>query len=589
NPVIGMIIFMVIVVVQFVVLTKGATRVSEVAARFQLDSMPGKQMSIDGDLAAGLISQESARERRQEVADEADFYGAMDGASKFVRGDAIAGLVIVTINVLGGIIVGIAYHGMNVVEAINVFSKLTIGDGLVSQVPALMVSIASALLVTRSAASEHLGKDLGRQVFANHHVLYVAAAFLVLLLPSGLPVGALVVGAIACGVSGFLLQRERAGANSELEAMEASSAVELPSTPTRPRKNVERSTRVDPLAIEVGYRLLALVDDERGAELIHQISDLRASIASELGLVLPPIEVRDSRSLKPSQYSIELRGHSLGRWTTDPSGILVVSKRPDSAFRGPMPGPEIDGMKSFWCGEDDALPNDMQAFEFLGPSRAIARHLDQVIRANTAEILTREEVSRMLVDLKRHSPNLVEDLIPRVLDVSDLHRVLQGLLREGVSIRDLESILETLGSSPRHATVEDGVAEVRRALARGVTAAALGPDGKLNVVLFDPALEEFLSNSIDTAAGEPDLHLDPQTSDAVSDRTTTALVGMQDAGLRPVVLCSSRLRSHVWQMIRRRMPRVIVLSYDEVIEDDTVEVHGSVVLETIPASPGMES
>ncbi len=581
NPIVGLIIFMVIVIVQFVVITKGATRVSEVAARFQLDAMPGKQLSIDGDLAAGLIDRETARTRRQEVTQEADFYGAMDGASKFVRGDAVAGLVVVLINIVGGIAVGCLYHDMTLGGAVNVFSRLTIGDGLVSQVPALMVSIAAALLVTRSAASEHLGKDLGRQVFSNDQVLFVAAVFLLLLLPTGLPVIALVVGAGACGACGYLLRRER---QEKREVVVPEVAPETAERRNTTPSDVRPLLRVEPIALEVGYRLLRFVDEGRGGDLMDRVALVRERVALDLGFVVPAVQVRDTRRLAPTEYSIKLRGNSFGRWRLEADGLLAVAKLPGVSALDGTDGPELRGMPSYWIAEPENLA-DVDDYDFLHPAAAVAAHLEAVIRAHAAEILTREEISQMVASLRQGAPCLVDDLIPSILKISDLHKVLQGLLREGVSVRDLESILETLGGLRDKTFQPEWIEEVRRSLARSVCAPAVGPDGKIHVVLLDSALEEFLSNSLKDVDGDTVLDLDPQTTESLCVHTAETLNSVHAADLQPAVLCSPRVRPHLSLLVRQRIPRVTVLSYGEVVDDDAVEVHGSVSLSPARATP----
>ncbi|MBN1442749.1 MAG: FHIPEP family type III secretion protein [Planctomycetes bacterium] len=579
NPVIGLIIFTVIVVVQFVVITKGATRVSEVAARFQLDAMPGKQLSIDGEIAAGLISQRIARDRRRQISQEADFYGAMDGASKFVRGDAVAGIIIVLINILGGIAVGLAYHGMTLSDAVGIFSRLTIGDGIVSQVPALMVSIGAALLVTRNAASEHLGKDLGRQVFSNDQVLSVVAVFLLCLLPSGLPAAALLGGSAFCALSAWLLRRRKAKPEMN-EPVEEPSAGE-PQARERTEPDVRALLRVAPIELEIGYRLLPLIEAADGPSLSDRIASIRERIAVELGIVMPGVQIRDTRRIAPSEYTLKLRGNSLGRWFADARGLLAVARR---AAAHPLPGTpafELDGRVSFWIQESDEITAIDEGYDLLTPVEAVALHVELVIRRHAAELLSREEVTRMLDDLRRRAPTLVDDLIPAPIKVSDLQQVLQGLLREGISIRDLESILEALGKSagPLHST-DQCTEEVRSALARSVCAASIGADGKLHVVLLEPALEEFLLGSIEKIDGSETLALDPQTMDSICRRTDEAISPLRLAGFRPAVLCSPRIRPHFWKMASSRVPRLSVLSYEEVLDEKAVEVHGSVSLDT---------
>jgi flagellar biosynthesis protein FlhA len=590
NPIVGFVVFLVIVVVQFVVVTKGATRVSEVAARFRLDAMPGKQLSVDGDLAAGWIDAETAREKRGAIALEADFYGAMDGASKFVRGDAIAGLVIVAINVIGGVTIGWVYHAMEPREALEIFTKLTIGDGLISQVPALMISVAAALLVTRTDAIEHLGEDMGRQILANERVLFVAAGFLALLTPTGLPVVPLLVGVIFCGTVGWLVRRARLtsatsddGIDAVLEKLDSPEA-EVGIEPERAESDVRSVLRVEPLSIDVGYRLLPLLAASRGSDFLERVSDVRAAIAADLGVIVPPIRVRDSRAVAPTEYSIQIRGNALGRWEVDTFGLLAV-ERAAGEERGPhveraRGGPRLNGRATFWIGENDDLPAE-DAFELLGPIEAMSRHLESVLREHAAEILTREEVSRMIEDLRSHAPSLVADVVPSIVRVSDLHRVLQGLLREGMSVRDLETILETIGSQASgFSGVSAAVEQARRALRRTISTRATSSDGRVHLLTLDPALEEFLLQSLEQVGDEVVLHLEPETSESIADRTSEALSMLRRRRQAPVIVCAPRLRPHLWRLLESRLPDVMILSHDELADEGVIESHGSIGLET---------
>jgi flagellar biosynthesis protein FlhA len=578
NPLVGLVVFAVIVVVQFVVITRGATRVSEVAARFQLDSLPGKQLAIDGELSAGLIDTESARQRRGAVSREADFYGAMDGASKFVRGDAVAGLVILLVNLAGGIGVGVLRHGMDVATAFEVFSLLTIGDGLAAQVPALMVSVGAALLVTRSAASQGLGADLRDQVFANGRMLVVCAVLVLLLAPVGLPLPALAVVAGACLAATFTFQRSRPQGLA-VEAQRATGAVAAAASP---ELDVHRLVEVKPLDLAVGYRLLALVDESRGGSLVALLARSREKFATELGFVMPAVNVFDSPRLRSRQYSLLLRGDALGRWEAWPDGFLAVDRqRAAHVILGKQPL-QVAGGLAVWIPASKAGEAEDSGLDLLPPAAGLALHLEGLVRAHASELLTREEVVRLVGRLRSRCPALVEDLVPEPVQLGTLQSVLQCLLREEVSIRGLEAIIEALGAlipsgRPLRLLVED----VRRVLSRTLCAGASGGDGKLHAVLLEPALEDFLRSAVEDVRGEPALHLDPRTTDLILKRLLESTRGMAQIGRRPVVITSPFLRPHLFRLARSRLPGLAVLSYDEVQEDTPVEIHGSVNVEGI--------
>ncbi len=596
NLVIGLVVFTVIVVVQFVVITRGSTRVSEVAARFQLDAMPGKQLAIDNDLSSGQIDQLSARERREEVSQEADFYGAMDGASKFVRGDAVAGIVIMFVNLVGGACVGVFRHDMGLVQSLDVFGRLTIGDGLVSQVPALMVSVAAALLVTRSTANKRLGSDIGRQLFSNDRILFVAAVFLLIMTPTGLPIPALVLTSAACVACGWILRRERLEAavddGDEASGREAATAEEVDS---RPAVDARALLRVECLELEIGYRLVSLVSEHGGGDLLVQLAEVRRRLALELGLVVPSIRVADSRALQAREYSLKLRGNRLGVWRSAPGGFLALAPacadpksaavryvRVDDERTAKRAEVNVGGRCGRWIAEDEADGALAVGLELLRPGAGIAAHLDALLRTHAAEILSREEASRMVADLRDRAPGLVDDIVPSSVTLSDLHRTLQELLRESVSVRDLEPILETLAEcSARGADQDAALQSVRSSLSRSICASCAADDGRLHAALLDPALEEFLQGSLEKTFGGPVLALDPRTVDSIGDRTAEVLRGSGHEGRRPTVLCAPAVRAPFWKLVRKRVPDVAVLSYEEVLEEVPVEVRGSVSLDRL--------
>ena len=586
NLVVGFVIFTVIVLVQFVVITRGATRVSEVAARFQLDAMPGKQMSIDGDLAAGLIDKETASDRRLEVAGEADFYGSMDGASKFVRGDAIAGIVIMMVNIVGGISIGILYHDMSFGRALEVFGRLTIGDGLVSQIPALMVSIAMALLVTRSTASEQLGRDLGRQIFSNDWILFISGIFLWVLLPTGLPVPMLLLTSAACVFCGFVLRRERLEKENRERFARQSEGSDQARVPV---VDVKTLMKVETLELQIGYRLVVLQDPERGGDLLKRLAAMRQRLALDLGLPVPSVKVADSNEIGSREYCFKLRGSRLGAWEIVPGGSFALQKEEDRlASSGNIPfefksSVDLVEGSGFWISDAMAEKAHEAGCQLISPSAAIALHLEDCIRGYASELLTHECVSRILEDLKEKSPSLVEEFVPGLVKVKQLQRVLQDLLLEGVSIRDTETILESTGSSfSDDLKYEKVLSEVRESLSRALASSRLELDGQLHAIILDPELEKLIeSHIIETVDGEM-LSLEAMAREQIRARTSEKLTELRAAGHKPVVLCRSKIRRHLWKLLGTRVPGLSVLAYEEVGEYIKVELHATVDMETVP-------
>jgi flagellar biosynthesis protein FlhA len=462
NLVVGFVIFTVIVLVQFVVITRGATRVSEVAARFQLDAMPGKQMSIDGDLAAGLIDQESASERRQEVGREADFYGSMDGASKFVRGDAVAGIVIMMVNIIGGLGIGMIYHGMSAAGALEVFGRLTIGDGLVSQVPALMVSIAAALLVTRSASSEQLSTDLGRQVFSSDWILFTAAVFLWLLLPSGLPVPMLLMTSAACGCCGFILRRERIEKEARERTVLQSEELDQARVPV---VDVKTLMKVETLELLIGFHLVSLQDRDRGGDLLEHLASMRQKLALELGLHVPSVKVSDSKEIGSREYCFRLRGTRLGTWRIIPGGSLALQKDDERpAVSGELPfdfesSIDLADGSGFWIPDSMEEQAHEAGCQLVSPSTAIALHLEDCITAHAAELLTYERVSQILADLKEKSPSLVDEFVPQTVKIGQLQKVLQDASRPNTLTQNLRETRQVLEEEQPQLVVLDPLSE----------------------------------------------------------------------------------------------------------------------------------
>ena len=576
EPVIGFVLFAILVTVNFIVITKGSGRVSEVAARFTLDALPGKQMAIDADLNAGLIKEDEARRRREQVAREADFYGAMDGASKFVRGDAVAGIVITLINILAGFAIGWLKYGMSASDALYTFTILTIGDGLVSQIPALIVSLAAGLLVTRAGADSNLGREVVGQVLGERKALKVAAAFLGVLLftavflGSGLPVLPLVLGLgalVLVALGADAAARDRAKVEAARREREAQA-------PHKPEK-VEGLLRVEPLELEVGYGLLALVDPAKGGKLLEHVAHLRRQTASELGLVVPPVTTRDNLKLEPTQYVVKIRGTPIARGSLVPDRVLAMDS---GSARGPLEGiaarEPAFGLSAFWVEPDQAEAARAQGYSVVDPAAVLATHLTELVRQHAHELLTRDEVQNLLKTLKETRPAVVEEVVPGVMKPGEIQKVLQNLLREGVSIRDLGTILETLGDvAPRSKDPEVLTEYVRGSLARTICLRHVGKDGKIYVITLDPKLEDLIRSATERTG------LTPALLGRLADRLRREIERLTASGHPPVVLCSAQVRAQVKRIADAVQLGVAVLSYNEIVREVKVESLGMVALE----------
>ena len=538
---VGAILFLILVVVQFLVITRGSTRISEVAARFALDAMPGRQMAIDSDVAAGLISREDAQVRRAELESRADFYGAMDGAGKFVRGDAVAGIVITMTNIAGGLYVGMVQGGMSLSRSIDVFSRLTIGDGLVTQVPALLLSLAAGLIVTRSSSDQHLPKAIMTQLFGQTDALFLAAAFLVVLALTGLPALPLITLAAVCLASGLALQRRNSNTATGNTATGNTAADTPPDTPPAVTAQESASTIpspfVEPLALELGSGLLGLASvDTPGNGLVQQIGIIRDQVALELGFLLPDVVVRDNLDLPEDGYQFTLRGAQIADGRLQPS-------HPDASHR-------------------------------------LLEHLGRIVRRHATELLTRQQVHRLVDRLAERAPRLVEELVPRVVPTSRLHRVLGNLLADGVPIRDLETILETLGDLAPSTTNPDQLTElVRHRLARAICTLYRDDERRLQVVTLDPELEETIEAHSRFSESGLQVWLAPWLAERLAEGLEHRCRQLAPDAPPVVVLCSSPLaRASVNQVVCDQQPRLIVMSVEEVSRDTHVESLGPLTI-----------
>ncbi|MBW1741215.1 MAG: flagellar biosynthesis protein FlhA [Deltaproteobacteria bacterium] len=572
NFVIGFIVFLVLVLINFIVITKGATRIAEVAARFTLDAMPGKQMSIDADLNAGLITEADAKIRRNEVEQEANFYGAMDGASKFVRGDAIAGIIITLINILGGLIVGVLQQGVPLSDAAHTYTLLTVGDGLVTQIPALIVSTASGMLVTRSTASSDLGKEVERQLFLQPEVIAAASVILLVfgLIP-GMPKVSflsisLVMAVFAYAVFRSSRESEKAGAG----AVPEESATE----------SVEALLPLDLLGLEIGYSLIPLVDAEQGGELLERIRGLRRQLALEMGFVVGAIHIRDDLQLKPNGYVIKLKGVEVAKGEIMLGHYLAITTGDEHIkINGIETKEPAFGLPAVWIDEKDKERIQANGFVVVDPATVISTHLTEIIKTYAHELLDRQSVQSLLENFGINHPKLVQELVPNIIPVGTLQKVLQQLLRERISIRDLLTILETLADYvPITKDVDKLIGYVRQALARTITRQYEDRDGNITVVMVSPDIEDSIVKSVQHTEYESFVTADPDIIQNIVSGFQKFVKIFTDRGLEPIVLCSPNTRIYLRKILEKFFPNVAVLSYNEIIDDTNIKSLGMLVL-----------
>ncbi|HOH45985.1 MAG TPA: flagellar biosynthesis protein FlhA [Syntrophales bacterium] len=569
NYVVGLVVFTVLTLINFVVITKGATRIAEVAARFTLDAMPGKQMSIDADLNAGLISETDARRRRSEIEREADFYGAMDGASKFVRGDAIAGVVIIFINIVGGLIIGVLQQGMDITDAARNYTLLTIGDGLVTQVPALIISTAAGMLVTRSTSSSNLGQDITEQLFVQPKAIGTAAAILfVFALIPGMPKVSFLL--IAAG-AGFLAWRLIKAAPTAQESAEEEAA------PPSAIETVDLLLPLDLLEIEVGYGLIGYVDVAQGGELLQRIKSLRRQLAVEMGFVIPAIHIRDNLQLKPNQYTVILKGVEIARGELLPGHWLALTSDKTPRVKGIETKEPAFGLPAVWIAEKEKESVQARGVVVVDPATVVTTHLTEIVKAHADELLGRQEVQSLIDNLAKTYPRVVEELIPKVVSAGTLHRVLQRLLRERISIRDLLTVLETLADyAPLTKNIDILTGYVRQALARTITKQYRDSEGGITVVMLSPEIEDKISQSVQHTEYESYLSVDPNWVQKVVRGVQKFLGTFASRGLQPIVLCSPGARIHFRKVLEKFVPNIIVLSHNEITHDVNIKSLGIV-------------
>lgn len=581
NYIVGVLIFIILVVVQFVVITNGAGRISEVAARFTLDAMPGKQMAIDADLNSGLIDENEARQRRIDIQREADFYGSMDGASKFVRGDAIAGIIITLINIIGGIVIGVVQRDMSITESLERYTILTIGDGLVSQIPAMVIAIGTGILVSRAAGESKLGEKVSQQLLNVPRGLLVVSFFLLLMgVFTPLPVVPFLILSGALGAAGFVMLRQENETGREESPSATGRGTDKGGGPPLPAaqqgmlptgkepENMIKLLKVDPIELEIGYRLIPLVDAEQGGDLLERITKIRRQMALQLGLVLPPIRVRDNIQLKPRDYSVKLRGVEVAHGEIHVGHYLAMNPGVAAEnLEGVQTIEPVFQLPAVWIVENHKERAEMLGYTVFDPSTVVATHLTETVKRHAAEILTRQDVQSLLDNIREEAPAVVDELIPGLLSVGEVQSVLQNLLHERVSIRDLIPILEALANHARSTKDPDLLTEhARQGIARSICQPFQNAQGYISAMTLSADLEQLLVESVSRSDQGLSLNLDPQLAQQVVSSISRKMEETASKGYhQPVLICSAKVRLVLRRLTERSLPMLTLLSYNEVM------------------------
>ncbi len=571
--VVGIIIFVIIVVIQFVVITKGATRISEVAARFALDGMPGRQMAIDADLNAGIIDEHEAQRRREEITQQADFYGAMDGASKFVRGDAIAGIIITLVNIVGGLVIGVFESGMSLVDAAEIFTKLTIGDGLVSQVPAFLISLAAGLLVTRSTQAVNLPSEFLRQLFSRPQALAVAGGFVAVLIFTSLPtLPLLTIGGGCIGLAYILTN-----VDEETKRKEAAEQAEA-QRQQKPDERIEDYLSIDPMEMEIGVGLIRLADPNRGGDLLQRITGVRQGVAADIGIILPKVRIRDNMQLGENDYRIKIANNPVASAMVYPTRLLAMDSGMTSGTISGEPARDpAFNQPAVWIETGVRDQAEMLGYTPVEPSAVLATHLQEVVRRHAEDILNRDATKHLIDELKKTSPAVVDELIPGQLKLAEVQQVLQMLLREEVPIRQLGLILETLGDHAARTKDPVWLTEyVRHRLARTLCSRYRDDEARLHVITLDPALEDRISAGIEHNERGLFVRMSPQAIETTCNLIGAELDKLTRMGHKPIVLVSPQIRPGLKQLTSAHLSRLTVLSYNEVTRDTKIESVGVV-------------
>ncbi len=572
NYVVGFVIFLILVIIQFIVITKGSERVAEVAARFTLDAMPGKQMSIDADLNSGLITEDEARNKRRTIEREADFYGSMDGASKFVKGDAIAGIIITLINIVGGLAVGMGQRGLAFDQAVSRYTLLTVGDGLVSQIPALLISTATGIIITRAASEGNLGQDFNRQLFSNSKVLGIAAVVLFAFgFVPGLPFFPFFLLGTFAALTVFFNRQAQRDISEQAEIQHEQEEMEESKKP----ENVLSLLQVDQVELEIGYSLIPLVDTDQGGDMLERITMIRRQCALELGMVVPIIRIRDNLQLSPNGYAIKLKGIEVGEGELMVSHYLAMdSGGVSKQVTGIATKEPAFGLDALWVDEETREKAEMAGYTVVDPPSVLATHLTEIIRAHAHELLGRQEVKTLLDGLKEEYSAVVTELVPDLLSIGEVQKVLQNLLREGLPIRNLLTILETLADSATVAKDIDYLTEyVREALARQISRLYI-ENKVLSIITLDQGWEESIASGIDHSDRGITISLDPRLLQKLFYEINQCLE--ENALPYPIILVSPTIRMALKRLTERSIPKLIVLSYNEIVPDIQVQAMGTV-------------
>ncbi len=574
NYVVGLIVFLILVVINFVVITKGAGRIAEVAARFTLDAMPGKQMSIDADLNAGLINDEEAKARRAEISREAEYYGAMDGANKFVRGDAIAGILITMVNIIAGLLIGVFQNNMSFSDAAQTYTLLTVGDGLVSQIPALVVSTSAGIIVSRAGSEASLGREISSQLITQPRAIAIAAVVLFVFgIFPGLPtVPFLMLSATAGVIAYYLFQAEKE--RQQEEELPVPVAEEEPSV-----SSVRPLPPVDMLALEVGYGLVPLVDIDQNGELLERIKSIRRQLVQELGIIVPSVHIQDNMQLKPGEYSILLKGNEVARGELMTNYFLAMKpeagEEPD--IEGQATREPTYGLPALWIREKDKEEAVEKGYTVVDNATVLTTHLTDVIRRFAHELIGRQDVQQMLDTLAESHPKVVEELVPNLLSLGGVVKVLQNLLREQIPIRDLLTIVEALADwAPVTKDTEVLTEYVRQALSRTISRLYRSADGKIMALTLDPELERIIAEAIKSADHGSYLTIEPDYAQKIMGALAGQLEKFSRLNLQPIILCGARIRSHFKKLADRFIPNLAVLSYNEISSDVTIQSLGMV-------------
>jgi len=571
--VIGFVVFLILVVINFIVITKGSGRVAEVAARFTLDAMPGKQMSIDADLNAGLITETEARQRRKDIEKEADFYGAMDGASKFVRGDAVAGIIITLINIVGGLLIGIFQHGLDFQTAAKTYTMLTIGDGLVTQIPALIISTAAGIVVTRNSGSQNMGSEMVGQLFLKPRAVAIVAAIIGIfgLIP-GLPTLPFFMVAFALGGTSWAINRFQ----QDKKDKEVAAKEELARKPQK--ENIESMLPLDLVELEVGYGLINIVESDQSGDLLERIVSIRKQFALDMGIVVPSVHIRDNLQLQPGEYRVLIKGNKVGGGLLRPENMLAMD--PGNVI-SPVPGVPTKepafGLDALWIGKGQKEEAEMAGYTVVDLPTVMATHLTEIIRTHAFELFGRQEADSLIENFKKNYPKVVSELIPDVLPLGSVVKVLQNLLKEQVSIRDLLTIFETLADEGMKNKDTEALTEtVRRGLARSITHKYANDRNEIPVMTLAPRVEELIANSLLQTEQGVQLVMDPRQAQGILTQITRTIEQHPEIAGQPILLTSPTARRHIFKLTYRFLPQVVVLSHNEISSDAQIQAVGLV-------------